>query len=404
MEPNMNYGIPIPLLPFLGACLYGDAAAYYVGLNEAERAELEAQGQSFGLVAWFYRFLYNVLPAGKRAEYQKIYQSQQLRALMGGQELKRLYGALSKHGLRFAPVKGADLAYRLYPDTALRMFCDWDIWFHPDDCERALPVLKEEGWRIPALYTDKHENAVKSTEHHFSMHVRGQNAVEPHFSLANFDGIEPLELWSETLEYPGGDGQRVLSPEMNLLMLARHAASHSYYHVQVPKLLTDAAVVMQKEKVDCAKLRSLSERWQLPYPGDLLSAFPEFFPSSEIARFGADPRKTAEFRRLFELRGEMGAPNDVALLLGQFESQGQVTRGVLNHVRTLNPDRIRLICHLPKHGAWGRVAWAYMCYFCTRARRLLAAGIQRDPNLQDYTTLVATIESNIKRTTTKQPG
>jgi hypothetical protein len=151
MELNMIFGIPIPLLPFLGACLYGDAAAYYGGLNDAERAELETQGRTFGLFAWFYRYLYNILPAEKRADYRKIYQAQQMKAIMGGQELKRLYGALVKHELRFVPVKGADLAYRLYPDTALRTFCDWDIWFHPDDCERALAVLKEEGWRIPEL-------------------------------------------------------------------------------------------------------------------------------------------------------------------------------------------------------------------------------------------------------------
>lgn len=389
-----NNEILTPLLPFLSACLYGDAAAFYRGLNETERSELDAQGKSFGLEAWFYRYLHDVLPEEKRTEYQKIYQAWQVKAIMGGQELKRLYRVLASHGLRFVPVKGADLAYRLFPDTALRGFIDWDIWFHPDDCERAFEVLKEDGWKIPALYSNEHDGVLKTTAHHFSPHVRGKYSVEPHFTLSNFQGIDPLEMWSETVECPGGDGQRVLSPEMNLLMLARHAASKSYYHVQLPKLLTDAAVVMQKETIDFARLRSMAERWHLPYPGDLLAAFPEFFRPDMIAEFGADPEKTAAFRRLFELRDKMDKPEVLALLLGRFEARGQVTGGLLDHIRSLNPDKIRIIYHLPKQGAWGRVTWSYLCYFWTRGWRVVTAFIRKDSSLRDYTSLIESIESD----------
>ncbi len=40
---NKDYGIPTSLLRFLGACVYGDPVAYYGGLNESERVELDAQ-------------------------------------------------------------------------------------------------------------------------------------------------------------------------------------------------------------------------------------------------------------------------------------------------------------------------------------------------------------------------
>ena len=43
-----DYGIPTPLLRFLGACVYGNPGAYYAGLIEAERAELDEQGRGFG--------------------------------------------------------------------------------------------------------------------------------------------------------------------------------------------------------------------------------------------------------------------------------------------------------------------------------------------------------------------
>jgi len=386
-----NYGIPTPLLRFLGACVYGDAKAFYAGLNEEERAELEGQGKRFGMYAWFYRYLHDVLPEAKRTEYQKIYLARQLKALWGREELKRLYRVLAAHDLRFVPIKGADLAYRLYQDAALRVFNDWDIWFHPDDCERALSVLAEDGWIPPEQYTDSHNAAIKSANHHFSPHVRGEYVLEPHFTLANFNGIDPHDLWEYTEVYPAGEGERVLSPEMNLLMLARHAASQSYYHAQIPKLLTDAAMVM-RENVDFVRLRKIAARWHLPYPGDLFAAFPEYFPEEVIRKFEADPAKASEFRTIFEMRGRLGEPENEALLLSRFEAGGQVASGITKHIRSLTPDKIRRIYHLPKHGAWWRVLWAYLCYFWTRGCRAIV-WMRNKQKFRDYARAVESIES-----------
>ena len=194
------------------------------------------------------------------------------------------------------------------------------------------------------------------------------------------------------MEYPSGDGQRILSPEMNLLMLARHAASQSYYHAQIPKLLTDAAMVM-KAPVDFDVLRDLSDHWHLPYPGDLLAAFPEFFPAEQIDKFDADPAKAMDFRSLFELRANLGEQKNVSVLLSRYEQRGQVVGGIWKHIRAHNPAKMRHIYQLPKHGAWGRVVWAYLCWFWTRS--LCAdAWISRNPKLQDYTRMIEALESN----------
>ena len=388
---SCDYSIPTPLLRFLGACIFGDARAYYLGLSEAERSELEKQGRSLGLTAWLYRYLYDVLPKEKLTEYQKFYQARQIKAMMGEQELKRLYRVLSSHGLRFVPIKGADLAYRLYPDAALRAYGDWDIWFHPDDCERALAVLAEDGWTVPEQYSNDHVSVRKTARHHFSPHRRGIYMLEPHFSLSNFEGIDLHEMWEHTVEYPDGDGQHVLSPEMNLLMIARHASSRSYYHAQIPKLMTDAAMVIQKEKVNFNVLRELANSWHMPYPGDLLAAFPEFFGTDAIETFGADPGKSNGFRKLFELRGTLGEPESVSLVLSRYEVKGMVTNGLLKHIRAHNASMMRRMYHLPKHGAWGRVVWAYICWFLTRS---LGASqwVLRKPRLRNYAKAVEEAE------------
>lgn len=388
---NYDYVIPTLLLRFLGACIYGNPVEFYGGLDEAERAELETQGRFFGMTAWFYRYLSTVLPEEKKTAYQKNYQARQVKALIGARELKRLYGVLASHGLRFAPIKGADLTYRLYPDAALRTFCDWDIWFHPDDCERSLEVLAEDGWKVPEVSPENHVIDQMKERHHFTMHVRGQYCIEPHFTLANIEKIAPNEMWNYTLDYPAGDGQRVLSPEMNLLMLTRHAALKSYYHAQLPKLLTDAAIVIQNEKVNFAELRNLSNGWDLPHPGNLLAAFPEFFPSDVIAGFQSDTKCADAFRQVFEIRGRLGDQENASLSLGRFESQGHIVGGVLKYICSLSPDKIRHLYHLPSHGAWGRVAMAYLNWCWTRAWN--ARAWWRNSILREYTHTIETAES-----------
>ena len=80
---SYDYGIPTSLMRFLGACVYGNPVAYYGGLNEAECSELDIQRRTFGMTAWFYRYLCDVLPKEKRQVYQKIYQARQVKAMLG---------------------------------------------------------------------------------------------------------------------------------------------------------------------------------------------------------------------------------------------------------------------------------------------------------------------------------
>ena len=290
--------------------------------------------------------------------------------MLGARELKRLYVLLTSHGLRFVPIKGADFAYRLYPDAALRVFCDWVIWFHQDDCERALAVLAEDGWKVPELHkTNSQFTAKNDNYHHFQPYVRGGYVLEPHFTLSKSRDINPVEMWEHTCSCPNGDGQRVLTPEMNLLMLARHASSQSFLHAQIPKLLTDVAMVLQNEKVYFTVLQKMSDHWNLFYPGDLFAAFPGFFQSDVVSGFMANSIAAANIRKLFVLRANIGKEISVALALKNSKDQGKNSKGILTHVLAHIPNIIRIIYHLPEHGAWIRVFWGYVCCFWTRTWR-----------------------------------
>ena len=390
---DYNFEMPISLLRFLGACVFGNAKTHYSGLNESDRAELEDQVKCFGMDTWFYRFLHDVLPEEKRTEYQKTYWARQMKAMQGHQELKRLYRTFAARGLRFAPIKGADLAYRLYPDAALRTFCDWDIWFHPDDCESALEALAEDGWQIPELY-QKCDYSLSGLDnfHHFPPHKRNSYLLEPHFSLSKFDDIDPVQLWEFTADDSEGEGYRVLSPELNLLMLTQHASSQLFLHAHIPQMLTDAATVIQKEKVDFAKLRRMSNAWHLPYPGNLLAAFPEFFPHEILSQFDATPGKTSKYRKLFELRGKLGNSPSTAINANKHDDSKEFAKNVSKALLRLSPDAIRNIYHLPKHGAWGNVVWSYVCRGWTRSGRTIH-GIAQKKELHDYIRIVKELDS-----------
>ena len=389
----MNYGVPVDLLRFLGACVYGDAAAYYHALDQSARDALEREGCAFGQQAWLYRFLYDELPEERRAKYRKVYQFRQAQAAQGAHAIRQCFDELSAHGLRFAPVKGADLTWRVYPDAALRHGNDWDVWFHPDDCEKALDVLAETGWKAPDRYTDRNDAVFKTAQHHYSPHVRGGFTMEPHYTLSNFAGIDPHDMWAFTTELPDSGGRHALTPELNLLMLARHASSQTYYHAQLPKLLTDAAMVMRHDEVDFAKLRAMSDRWHLPYPGDLFAAFPEFFPAEVLAKFEANPERSALFRTIFEARGKLGEPDTTKLAFDRSRAKGNAAGFVTNHILWLSPTKIRSIYRLPKHGAWGSVVRCYADYFRTRTARVISSFLGRDRRMLDYCRLVESVES-----------
>ena len=130
----------------------------------------------------------------------------------------------------------------------------------------------------------------------------------------------------------------------------------------------------------------------MPCPGDLLAAFPEFFPSDVIAEFMADSQKAETFRRLFELRGRLGKQEPASLRLGRFESRGQILGGVSDHIRTLSPGKLRRIYHLPEHGAPGRVLWSYVRWFWTNTWGA-RSWIRRNPLLREYADVVEAAES-----------
>ena len=119
------------------------------------------------------------------------------------------------------------------------------------------------------------------------------------------------------------------------------------------KLLLDAAFLIQKEMPDWKKLRVMSKQWHLPYPGDLLSAYPELFSGEDLQAMQGDAAAAAAYRELLEnsFFSDDISPGEFDL----YDERGGLFYGVTRGIKRMNAAAIRKKYSLPEHGAYCRL-------------------------------------------------
>ena len=246
------------------------------------------------LQAAAYYFCRNFLPPEQQEEYGAIYRARSMTDFRQEMEYRELEKLFCKHQIRFLPIKGADLAWRVYPAGALRAKCDLDILIHPDDCDAALAVLRKAQWEMPYHY--RHRNHFPAMSHHNVM-------LELHFRLPHFPKFSDEMIWEELRRAEGSRFQ--LPPELNLLLLFHHSRIHRWDNGH--RLLLDCGFLLKHDGVpDLKKLRALTGRLELADPELLFAAFPDFFPES----FPADRTVTPAAKML---RGIMATPGNLSI-------------------------------------------------------------------------------------------
>lgn len=287
----------VNFIKFLSAAATGSGKEFFSTLPAEERsavcsfAEKEVQGPLF------YYCLQELLPEHFLKLFHKQYIACSADALKKQFHLKKLYDLFAQNHIRFAPLKGADIAFRCYPASGIRYSCDWDIWVHPEDCKNAVRILLQDGW-ICSKQLGNDLERFKSL-HHFPPFFKNGQTLELHWTLPNFSNVTPEQLWSETIQVPDCSFMHLLTPELNMLLLCRHISLISYDHTVISKLLLDAYFVMQKTPVDWERIRMLAKCYDLPYPGDIFGAFPEFFSPEVLKAMGTTPELSEKFRQMF---------------------------------------------------------------------------------------------------------
>ena len=377
----MPQAIDTHLLNLLRETCFGDGKAYFASLPPSEQQALCLQMQTPHLCCWCYRMLHDVLPPEVQSHFRRDYLYRSAQVARQQKMKEELFALLENAKIRFAPIKGADLAFELYPAPVMRYFCDLDILIHPEDCPRVLDVLQEAQWQeIPG-------HAIPNSHHHYPVRAKNKVALEAHKTLPNFDNIPPAEIWKHIHPITPGGSQHRLAPELRLMLLFRHALDHS--EESVCKMLLDAALILKQSPVDMEYMQQLAQQWKLPYPGHFLAAVPEFFPEEFIQKAGSTPEAAALFRQFFD---DASACNAVP------HSQAVMSRNIwsrkwwISRWNSISPDSIRNKYLLPKQGAYGRLLKAYSRDLPQKLGQALRYLFRRDRNVQAYSRTVEKID------------
>ena len=312
--------------------------------------------------AMAYRFAPDKYP-----EFQREYRLLAMREMPQHLALERIARLFEREKLRFAPFKGARLATACYPDPALRSRCDIDLLTPPEESERALEVLKADGWRTPYHY---------DSPYHHPVMYRQKVALELHFRLPNFAG-DAGRQWE--IFVPDGEGTAFhLPPEMELLGLFFHSMNHLWSNgVQ---MLADCGFLLGKFGApDWRKVREFSREFRVPDPELLFFAFPDFFPAACMPPGPPPERKFTDLLRRRILDPVDFKSNQDALVLNRSDRFSR--RWWRERFAGFKPSVLRLTYHLPDRGAYGRLTAAYLRMIGDKFRRVCRGFEEKDPSV-----------------------
>jgi len=209
--------------------------------------------------------------------------------LRGIREFILLSEAFQSADIRFIPLKGPILSYRLYGDVTYRHFRDFDILIEKSSVDNAVKMLLAQGYNPDLVLWPsdiRRQNQLMKHGNQISFsHPERKVTVELHWRLlqASPYGNERLDnlVWSNltNLDFAGRSFY-VLSHELELLYLIIHGGLHCWRRL---KWLADIDAIIIRNKIDGAKFSDLAEELKANRMISLCRAVHStYFPGTEV--------------------------------------------------------------------------------------------------------------------------
>ncbi len=164
------------------------------------------------------------------------------RNLLLTKELDSILEAFDRRAVLAIPLKGPVLARTLYPNPAMRLIGDLDIWVRQEDIPVAQEVLEQEGYQTPA----RPGAVLKKHPFHDVILFKPPVLVELHWQPTDtsFLPIDTGLVWQRARSIDL-DGRQflTLSAEDNLILLSDHLLRHSS---RALRLLVDIAGLLNR--------------------------------------------------------------------------------------------------------------------------------------------------------------
>ena len=187
-----------------------------------------------------------------------------LRCLRQGATLRQVTQLLDDAGIESLVLKGAYLAFYVYPAAGLRPMRDIDILVPYAQALRAFECLQQNGFTQPEQ-SKGHARDWLDKHRHLPPLIDGNGiCIEVHTSVYTTDEqdtyLSHRQLRSRAIEAQalGAPAMRVLSPTDQLLHLIVHAA---YQHQldNGPLIISDIAMLLEKHSIDWPLFWRLAE-------------------------------------------------------------------------------------------------------------------------------------------------
>ena len=195
------------------------------------------------------------VPAAVRQRLATDHQFSTVRALALRRELILVTRALATAGIPSVALKGAYLAFFVYPDPALRPLRDLDLLVREEDAVAAYRVLEECGYRGSQDVRGDLAACASHEKHLPPLRGPAGISVELHVRLGSPGSVADMRgaesgIWQRAVERDVV-GQRVSFPSPADLLL--HTILHALYVHRLdngPLALVDVALIALREPVD----------------------------------------------------------------------------------------------------------------------------------------------------------
>ncbi|MBV1917884.1 MAG: nucleotidyltransferase family protein [Sphingomonadaceae bacterium] len=219
------------------------------------------------------------IPAHVMQKFSFEYRASAMRALVLQGTLHRVDSLLRQHGIAYAALKGARLAWHAYPHPALRPMRDIDILVRPDEAVRAHRLLLENGCR---RYADQNrpDSLTMTAGKHLSPIEDEQSGIRIEVHLRLFE--VGLSQNSDATLMQADDllDRRIVQEFSNMavsVLPAEEALLHCIVHAiydsrftSGPILLSDVKYLLCSDAIDWRRFWALAEEggW---VPGSILA-------------------------------------------------------------------------------------------------------------------------------------
>jgi len=195
------------------------------------------------------------------------YRRAALRVLRIEQTIFRVSELLDGAGIPYAALKGAALAWSVYPNPGIRTMRDLDILVARDDARRAYDVLHAADFRTPEMFKNTPEYTLEHDKHfpplfspvfeiNVELHFRLTNHIIAGTETADYHHPERL-LAHRTTEMIRDRVISVLCPTDTLLHIIVHAA-YDHGFANGPLVLNDIALLVANRPIDWPRFWSMA--------------------------------------------------------------------------------------------------------------------------------------------------